>query len=231
MKTPESKLADLTANLRNSLLGPPTSTAPSLVPTLSANLTEILLPGENFFLDIWRHVSDQIALLRTFICDECSRFSCPCSSWSISGSVAVLLLKFKIIRIINRSKVYCSTCGKTQFPQGAACSRLSDNGDGAWAKGMQINLSLSQFRRPKSQEQARQAGRREVIRKLNWSCTVDSGNRHYLLQNRKSNRHAILCKLGVNKKPRKIAESRLTAYKLKELSSSSNICSIEPGIG
>lgn len=60
---PESKLAAFTAILKNSLLGPPMSTAPSL----SANFMEMVLPGENLLRVICRQASVQIAPLRTLM--------------------------------------------------------------------------------------------------------------------------------------------------------------------
>ena len=64
---PESKLAAFTAILKNSLLGAPMSTAPSLFPSLSANFTEMVLPGENLLRVICRQASVQIAPLRTLM--------------------------------------------------------------------------------------------------------------------------------------------------------------------
>ena len=48
--------------VKNSLIGPPKSTAPSLTPASSVNLTETLLVGENDFRDNAHLVPSHIKL-------------------------------------------------------------------------------------------------------------------------------------------------------------------------
>ena len=50
-KMPECSLAALISKRRNSLRGPPASMAPSLEPSSSANLTEMIAFDSNFFLE------------------------------------------------------------------------------------------------------------------------------------------------------------------------------------
>ena len=84
---PESSLAAFTTILKNSRLGPPTSTAPSLFPSFSINFTEMQLFGEKRLRISWRQVSTQIALLRTFMNDIWSALILSWSCWRISGHV------------------------------------------------------------------------------------------------------------------------------------------------
>ena len=87
MKMPESSLAAFTTNRKNSRFGPPTSTAPSLFRSLSANFTEMRLYGEKRFRISWRQVSTQIALLRTFMKDISSVLILSWTCWRTSGNV------------------------------------------------------------------------------------------------------------------------------------------------
>ena len=59
-KIPECSFAAFTSNRRNSLRGPPMSTAPSLFPKSSAKQTEIISLGQKRFLCKHRDESSQM---------------------------------------------------------------------------------------------------------------------------------------------------------------------------
>ena len=101
---PDSSLAALTSILKNSLFGPPTSTAPSLLPSLPTNCTVMRFRGENLFFDSWRQVSDHMAPRRTLMTDVSWLLICIWRTCSASAKV-LSLLKRKSLNDSHKSAI------------------------------------------------------------------------------------------------------------------------------